>query len=109
MELKTRFADMRQPAAPVRRVWYAAPGVGPAPGLRRRVIAAVPRVSRRRRMRWQAGTVFPGVGPTARMQRRWRHRSRRGMLLGAAGMAGAGAAVTAIARRRSSNGAAEAE
>lgn len=101
MELKTRFADMRQPAAPVRRVWYAAPGVGPAPGLRRRVIAAVPRVSRRRRMRWQAGTVLPGVGPTARMQRRLRHRGRRGMLLSAAGVAGAGAAATALAKRRS--------
>jgi hypothetical protein len=107
MELKTRFADMRPPASPVRRAWYAAPGVGPAPGLRRKVIAAVPRVSRRRRMRWQAGTVVPGVGPTARMQRRLRHRNRRAMLLGAAGVAGAGAAVTTIAKRRSRDAAPE--
>jgi hypothetical protein len=94
-------------------------------------------------MRWQAGTVLPGVGPTARMQRRgraltlvtkqamrhpravarsvrtvdWpaliraasmlagtpprRRRPRRGVLLGAAGVAGAGAVATAIAKRRS--------
>jgi hypothetical protein len=71
MELKTHWTDIRS-QAPVRRAWYALPGVGPAPRLRRRVIAIVPAVSRTRRMRWQAGTVLPGVGPTARMQRRGR-------------------------------------
>jgi hypothetical protein len=136
MQLKTQ-------TVPVRRSWYAVPGVGPAPRLRRRVIAHVPPVSRSRRLRWQAGTVVPGVGPTAPMRRRgraatlagrqamrhpravarsgravdWptlvragaslagtprrRRRTRRGALIGAAGVAGAGVAGAAVARRRS--------
>lgn len=78
MVLKTPVGDVRSPAAPARRVWYAAPGVGPAPRMRRRLIAVVPVVSGRRRLRWQAGTVVPGVGPTARMQRRGRAATRAG-------------------------------
>ena len=141
MELRTTKAAPRSRTVPMRRAWYSAPGAGPAPRLRRRVIALVPAVSRSRRLRWQAGTVLPGVGPTARMRRRgraatlagrqvmrhprtaargaraghWpavaraattlggtprrRRRTRRGILIGALGLAGA--AAFAAARRRS--------
>lgn len=76
MQVKTPWAGSQ--AVPVRRAWYAGPGVGPAPRLRRRVIAGLPAVSRTRRLRWQAGTVVPGVGPTARMRRRGRVASAAG-------------------------------
>jgi hypothetical protein len=98
MMLKAPWAPARSQPRPVRRAWYTAPGVGPAPGLRRRVIDVVPAVSRRRRMRWQAGTVMPGVGPTSRLQRRGR-AARRGLLICAIGIAGV--AAIALAKRRS--------
>jgi hypothetical protein len=85
-----------------RQIWCQMPGLGPAPRLRRRVIAIVPRVSRARRLRWQAGTLLPGVGPTARVRRRSRAvATRRNAVIGTAGLAGTGAAATAVAKRRS--------
>jgi hypothetical protein len=97
-------------AAPMRRAWYSAPGVGPAPKLRRRLIDMIPWVGRRKRMRWQAGTVVPRVGPTARMMRRGRAvtsplrgRMRR-VALPLVGAAGVGAAA-AVAKRSRGNGA----
>ena len=68
----------------------------------------VPRVGRTRRLRWQAGTILPGVGPTARIQRRGRaaaesaRRASRGRLIGGAALLAALAAgVAALPKRRS--------
>jgi len=79
-------------------------GTGPAPRLRRRIIARVPGISRTRRIRWQAGTVVPGVGPTARLRRQGRALAEHRRLIGA-GLAGT--AAVAFARRRSHDGSAE--
>ena len=95
-----------------RRAWYALPGTGPAPHLRRRVIAMVP-VRRTRRLRWQAGTVLPGVGPTARIQRRSRAVARsarsapRPAVIGGAALLAAGAAAAAALTKRRSDRAGE--
>ncbi len=108
MELKTAVPHLNHAGASRRhRAWLAMPGTGPAPALRRRIIGRMPGVTRRTKLRWEAGTVVPGIGPTARISRRARHVGRREAIIGCACAACTGAAAMVFAKRRSHNGAEE--
>ena len=108
MELKAAVPHLNHADASRRhRAWLAMPGTGPAPALRRRIIGRMPAVSRRTKLRWEAGTIVPGVGPTARIRRRARHVGRREAIVGCACAACTGAAAMIFAKRRSHNGAEE--
>ena len=108
MELKTAVPHLNHAGASRRhRAWLAMPGTGPAPALRRRIIGRMPGVSRRTKLRWEAGTIVPGIGPTARIRRRAQHVGRREAIVGCACAACTGAAAMIFAKRRSHNGAEE--